>query len=289
MRRATVARLCATFALVGGSLVAAQQLPSEPSKQFGTSVTGAFEGWFDNSDGTRGFLVGYFNRNSAQPLDIPIGPNNRIEPGGPDLGQPTHFLPGRLHGMFVVPVPKGFTPEQRLTWTLVANGQTTSIPLRLHPDYLLSPFEDSAVKNTPPILRFTQNGPAIRGPMGVLDKADVRTTSAAMPLDLTLWISDDAKYTSGTNAPPRSSRPAVTITWSKYRGVGAVTFDKARPEVQKLPTGDAPFNGKATASVRFAEPGDYVLQVTANDYSGPGGGGFQCCWTTALVKVSVKP
>jgi hypothetical protein len=289
MRRATVARLCTTFALVGGSLVAAQQLPSEPSKQFGTSVTGSFEGWFDNLDGTRGFLVGYFNRNSAQPLDIPIGPNNRIEPGGPDLGQPTHFLPGRQHGMFVVPVPKGFTPEQRLTWTLVANGQTTSIPLRLHPDYLLSPFEDSAVKNTPPILRFTPNGPAIQGPMGVLDKADVRTTSAAMPLDLTLWISDDAKYTSGTNAPPRSSRPAVTITWSKYRGVGAVTFDKARPEVQNLPTGDAAFNGKATASVRFGEPGDYVLQVTANDYSGPGGGGFQCCWTTALVKVSVKP
>jgi hypothetical protein len=29
--------------------------------------------------------------------------------------------------------------------------------------------------------------------------------------------------------------------------------------------------------------------VTANDYSGVGGGGFQCCWTTALVKVSVTP
>jgi hypothetical protein len=176
-----------------------------------------------------------------------------------------------------------------LTWTLVANGQSTSIPLRLHPDYLLSPFEDSAVKNTPPILRFTQNGPAIQGPVGVLDKAEVRTTSAAMPLDLTLWIHDDAKYTSGTGAPPRSSRPPVTIMWSQYRGAGGVTFDKVRPEVQKLPTGDAAFNGKATASVRFAEPGDYVLQVTANDYSGPGGGGFQCCWTTALVKVSVKP
>jgi hypothetical protein len=289
MRRPTVGRLCATFALVGGVLVAAQQLPSEPSKQFGTSVTGAFEGWFDSSDGTRGFLVGYFNRNSAQPLDIPIGPNNRIDPGGPDLGQPTHFLPGRQHGMFVVPVPKGFSPEQRLTWTLVANGQTTSIPLRLHPDYLLSPFEDSAVKNTPPVLRFTEKGPAIQGPVGVLDKAEVRTTSAAAPLDFTLWINDDAKYTSGTGAPPSSSRPAVAIRWSKYRGAGAVTFDKARPEVQRLPTGDSAFNGKATASVRFGEPGDYVLQVTANDYSGPGGGGFQCCWTTALVKVSVKP
>ena len=89
---------------------AAQQLPSEPRRQFGASITGAFEGWFDNPDGSRSFLVGYFNRNTQQALDVPIGPNNRIEPGGPDMGQPTHFLPGRQWGMFAVPVPKDFTP-----------------------------------------------------------------------------------------------------------------------------------------------------------------------------------
>jgi len=32
-----------------------------------------------------------------------------------------------------------------------------------------------------------------------------------------------------------------------------------------------------------------VLQVTANDYSGEGGAGEVCCWTTALVKVTVTP
>jgi len=37
----------------------------------------------------------------------------------------------------------------------------------------------------------------------------------------------------------------------------------------------------------FNEPGDYFLQVTANDYSGEGGSGEVCCWTTALVKVTV--
>ena len=35
--------------------------------------------------------------------------------------------------------------------------------------------------------------------------------------------------------------------------------------------------------------GENVLHVTVNDYSGDGGGGFQCCWTTGLVKVAVKP
>ena len=37
----------------GGILVSAQQLPSEPRREFGTSVTGAFEGWFANPDGSR--------------------------------------------------------------------------------------------------------------------------------------------------------------------------------------------------------------------------------------------
>jgi hypothetical protein len=284
----TIGRLGATLALLSGAL-AAQQLPSEPPRQFGAGVTAAFEGWFDNPDGSRSFLVGYFNRNSAQDLDIPIGPENRIEPGGPDLGQPTHFLPGRQHGMFVVAVPKNFGPEQRLTWTLVVNGQSTSIPLRLHPDYVVSPLVDGAVKNTPPVLRFTENGPAIQGPMSVLEKAATMTTSSSMPLTLTVWTKDDAKYTSGTNAPPRASRAPVTLTWSKYRGPGTVTFDKEKPEVEKLQEGEVAYSGKATTAVRFGEPGSYVLHVTANDYSGVGGGGFQCCWTTALLKVSVTP
>ena len=47
--------------------------------------------------------------------------------------------------------------------------------------------------------------------------------------------------------------------------------------------------GKATTTATFSEPGDYVLHVLVNDYSGEGGGGFQCCWTNGEVKVSVKP
>jgi hypothetical protein len=50
-----------------------------------------------------------------------------------------------------------------------------------------------------------------------------------------------------------------------------------------------PFAGMATTSVNFSEPGDYVLNVTLNDWSGDGGRGFLCCWTNGEVKVSVKP
>jgi hypothetical protein len=284
-------RLCIAGALTSSVLLLGQTLP-EPRKQFGASITGAFEGWYENADGTRGFLVGYYNRNTQEELDIPIGPNNRIEPGGPDMGQPTHFLPSRQFGMFAIPVPKGFTPEDKFTWTIYANGQYTSIPLRLNADYVISPFSEIAVNNTPPVIKFEENGTALQGPIATLTNAAVRTASLSEPLALTIWVTDDMKYTSGTNAPMTTARPPVTLVWSKYRGPGSVTFDKAKPAVEQLAaTGDAnaAFSGKATANVKFSEAGEYVLHVTANDYSGDGGGGFQCCWTTGLVKVSVKP
>ena len=66
----------------------------EPARDSGASVTGAFEGWFKNPDGSFSFLLGYYNRNRKQEVDIPVGPDNALEPGGPDRGQPTHFMPG---------------------------------------------------------------------------------------------------------------------------------------------------------------------------------------------------
>lgn len=283
--------LCAAGAIAGGVLLSAQtaQVP-EPRRGFGDSITPAFEGWFYNSDGSRSFLVGYYNRNSRQELDIPIGPNNRIEPGGPDLGQPTHFLPGRQWGMFALPVPKDFKPTDSLTWTIVANGESVSIPFRLHNDYVMSPFKEIAVGNTPPVIRFDPGGAPIQGPLAGVAKTPDRTASVAAPLQLDVWAADDMKYTSGTNAPLTSPRPPVALTLSKYRGPGKVTFDKAKPAVEKQPEStDGAFKGKATSHVTFGEPGDYMLHVIANDFSGDGGAGFGCCWTTAVVKVSVKP
>jgi hypothetical protein len=188
----------------------------------------------------------------------------------------------------VVNAPKEFKPTDSYVWTIVANGQSTSIPLRMKSDYVMSPFTEIAVGNTPPVLKFDPNGKPSQGPLANLASAVPMTASVSSPMPLTLWASDDMKYTSGTNAPPSGARAPVTVRVSKYRGPGAVTFDKARPELEKL-SGAAPFNGKATVQAKFAEPGDYVLHVTGNDYSGDGGGGFGCCWSTALVKVAVKP
>ena len=104
------------------ALAWAQTLPLEPTHESGANVTGAFEGWYKNPDGSFNLLLGYFNRNTRQDLDVSIGPNNRIEPGGPDRGQPTHFLSGRKWGMFVIKVPGDFG-SSKLTWTLTVNGR----------------------------------------------------------------------------------------------------------------------------------------------------------------------
>jgi hypothetical protein len=286
--------LCASAALallcVG---LGAQQLPSEPRRQFGTSVTRAYEGWWENADGSRTFLVGYLNRNSSQPIDVPVGPNNRIEPGGPDMGQPAHFLPGRQWGMFTVTVPKEFTgADQRLTGTIVANGQPTSIPLRLHPDYNITPFSDVAIKNTPPSIRLAENGPVTKGPLALLASASERTVAKAAPLTLSLWADDDGKFANATMAPPTKLPVPVELVWSKYRGPGTGHLRQAAAGVR-----GARRRGRSTcrsaarprSPPRFSDAGDYVLHVTANDFSGEGGSGELCCWSTALVKVRVTP
>src|SRR5262245_13156827 len=113
--------------LAAGVMGSGGKIPTDPAKQFGTGITPAYEGWYDNPDGSHNFLVGYLNRNRSQEMDVPIGPNNKIEPGGPDLGQPTHFLAGRQTGTIVIIVPKAFSPQQRLTWTITANDQTNPI------------------------------------------------------------------------------------------------------------------------------------------------------------------
>src|SRR5262245_24609377 len=57
----------------------------------GQDVVPAFEGWERNPDGSFNMVFGYMNRNYEQQLDIPVGPDNMIEPGVVDQGQPTHF------------------------------------------------------------------------------------------------------------------------------------------------------------------------------------------------------
>jgi hypothetical protein len=303
-RAFTAVALAGAFA--AGAMVHGQQGSGQTPSQFplsnavrerGSSVTGAYEGWFYNKDGSVALLVGYFNRNTKQEFDIPAGPNNRIEPGGPDMGQPTHFLAGRQWGVFTIPVPKDFG-SKKLTWTIVSNGQTNVITMHTRPEWIVEPFEDPANKNTPPVLKFSEDGLGFTGPPEGI--AANYNATVGTPLPLTMWASDEGPK---INVPEPSSRgrgrgrggdaaaaaaagftppPPLAVGWSLLRGPAAVKFDNARPKIE------ANTNGKTTVTATFSEPGEYILRAQGNDSTGEGGGGFQCCWTNAHVKVVVK-
>jgi hypothetical protein len=248
-------------------------LPLDPYRDSGQGVTGAFEGWYPNPNGTFTLIVGYFNRNQKEALDIPIGPNNRIEPGGPDQGQPTHFLPRRQWGVFTITVPRDFG-DKKLTWTLVANGQTTSIPLNLNPLWVVEPFKDVAMGNTPPVARFDQGNVTQQGPPR--EVSATYSTKVSEPVTVAVSLIDD-----GLQNPGVAPAAPLSLSWSKFRGPGAVTFSSPRLEFDKT-------EAKASTTATFAAPGEYILRLQVNDASGDGGGGFQCCWTTAHVRVTVN-
>jgi hypothetical protein len=149
---------------------------------------------------------------------------------------------------------------------------------------LLSPFVD-ATGNTPPFIGFDAKGPFVQGPKG---QSESLAAKVNQPLALPLWVADDASVIPGATRP---RTPAATLTWSKFRGPGAVTFSSDKPAVEDANFAAPPkaaFQGKAVTTATFSEPGEYTLRVVANDWSGEGGRGFQCCWSNAQVKVSVK-
>ena len=259
------------------------QLPMEPAHTAGRSVTGAFEGWFRNPDGTATLVLGYFNRNLTQEIEIPVGDDNRIEPGGPDRGQPTRFLPGRQWAVFTIQIPKN--EDAKLTWTLRANGKTTSIPLKLDPLWMLSPYRDAS-NNTPPYISFEAGHLGSQGPpIGVLKSY---TAEAGKPLEIQVWVADDARVGMSPSVLQRTT-PAVTLKWITFRGPSKADFSPARPTIEIMdPPAELKFAGTAKTLATFPRPGEYLIELIANDWSGEGGSGFQCCWSTAQVRVVVR-
>ena len=263
---------------LGAVPLGALQLPLAPVSGAGETVTPAFEGWYENSDGTLSLSFGYFNRNVEEVLEIPVGPNNFIEPGDPDQGQPTHFQPRRHWGVFVVIVPADYAGE-KVVWTLKIRGETFSIPANLKAEWKIDALEGEVGSgNTPPVLRFDVGGPEGSGPGGVTG-APLKVL-VGRPLSLTVFARDDGVASGSVSRPGEEAEP-VKLTWFKHQGPGDVTFGESEIEVEAV-------GGESMTTAMFSEPGNYILRVRANDASGVRGAGHaQCCWTNGFVKVTV--
>ena len=76
------------------------------------------------------------------------------------------------------------------------------------------------------------------------------------------------------------------MIWKKYRGPGDVKIGTETIALEN--GGDAKKFVEAKTTATFSAPGTYWLRAQVNDSSGNGGGGDQCCWTSAHLVVNVK-
>ena len=246
----------------------------------GGPVVPMFEGWYRNPDGTFVLSFGYFNVNTEETLEIPLGPDNFIEPAVFDGVQPTHFQPTpddvyRRVGVFTVTVPADFG-DSDVIWTLRIRGQTLSVPGRItRAPYELAGWKLADGTDAAPLLRLDARGPEGRGPAG-LSRGPV-TAAVGEPLALTVWTIRDEEF--------RNDERPITLDWIKHQGPGSVAFSEPRLEATRemWAAGDW---AERTTEATFSEPGEYVLRVAA--YSGDGQGSSQCCWTNGYVRVQVR-
>ena len=258
-------RICVVLA---GALAFCLQTTSARSQtvqyRSGQNVAPIYHGYEINADGSYTLWFGYMNRNYEEQPDVPVGPDNRFEPGPLDRGQPTHFLPRLNKAVFHIVVPKE-AASQNLSWKLTVNGKTEVAVATFHRLSIIERKqagfgirEPGATPNTPPVVSV---------------QPTERTLPLGDPLTLTVSATDD-----GLPQNRRTRKPAgMVVTWGKYRGPGAVTFDPA-----KLPVAE----GKAVTTARFSEPGEYELQALVDDGSMLTMW-LHCCWTTTQVRVTV--
>ena len=270
------------------AVLALLSLPAANSQQLvylsGQTVAPAYEGWELNPDGSYNMVFGYFNRNLEEHLHVPVGPENSIEPGGPDQGQPTWFMPRRNRFHFKIRVPADFG-DRELVWTLTTQGQTEKAYGTLIPEYVIDkqlPMLDVGnFGRDPEGLELLNEPPSV-----TLDSASEHTVAVGETLQLNASASDDGMpepkaAPQGRPGSPRSRSNAVglRVSWYVYRGDGdTVTFDppqhKTYPDYRlnsdspwspgwETPPLPADLQWPVTAT--FSKPGEYVVRVLATD------------------------
>ena len=285
--------LAASFFLGVSGLEAQRRFPGAPEAPTGRPVTPFFEGWYENPDGTYTLSFGYFNRSEDEVLFLPVGPDNSIEPAEFDGPQPSIFLTRRHVGVFTVTVPGDFAEgEGRVVWTLRNRGVVHSVPGRIGVDAYELHYRPMAMGSLPPLLKLSEDGPELWGmvtndgdpresfsgidgapPGSVVNPLRI-SVAVGEPIDLEVWVSDRLQ--------PGAEREPVEggVTWYTHRGPALAEFSPEDPELD---------GGRATTTVSFPEPDEYLLRARADNFnpvdSSPGD---QCCWTNGYVAVTVS-
>lgn len=248
--------------------LAEQSWSAEVIRPRGQPIVPLFDGWFANDDGTRSLCFSYFNLNTEQSFDIPVGSNNHLSDDSYAVLLPTHFdpLPPRYRRKFctfTVEVPQSFGREDTITWNLSSNGQNLSVPGHVKPAYVLDEPRSLGRGDEAPLVKLSESAEGIRGRRGVRQEDGLQAT-VNTPFELRAWV--------------EHSDPEVWVGWAMHSGPGNVDFDVA--EYELMLTGEP-----ARTTLIFDEPGDYVIRLqTIDDIAAFE---FYCCHTNAFFHVSV--
>ena len=285
IRNVSVSLILLLFTVGLLSLQAQQPSFNFPGIQYpkGQDVSPTFDGWQKNPDGTISFWFGYYNRNTEEEIDLPVGPNNTLDLGSGDQGQPTHFYPGRRWWVFKVVVPKDWPLDKRLAWTLVNKGRTNVAKAWRQPEWEADDLLISADGASDRFL-MVLGRPIQEAIREEHDKAPViapiqpQTVTLPATATLTATVNDDGipEPREGDRMADGSVRGAiegVRVRWILYRGPGKVRFE---PDVSPSAHGK-PLTSQT--KVTFTVPGDYRLRAIASD-------GALFSTTDAEVKVS---
>jgi hypothetical protein len=278
-----------------------QTANAQLSYRRGQHVEPAYEGWWQNDDGSYSFIFGYFNENWEEEIDVPVGENNFFSPGNTDRGQPSHFLPRRNRFTFEVVVPADWG-DKELVWTLTSpNGITKRAYATLATDYGI---DNIIIASETGSLGAGTSSPESRAntpPDSEIIGDRVRTVRVGEALNLRTRVTDDGiprpgrvgtsrdfepdtrdEWREGIMQPPRRNTVgklnALYLSWNKYRGPGDVTFDPPQVKVWEDTRASAnspwgplfmpppiPADGIYEVNITFSEPGEYLLWGRADD------------------------
>jgi hypothetical protein len=268
-------------ALLAIAPLAAQTQSTEVHIKYksGQMVVPVYEGWERVPDGSFNMVFGYLNRNHVEELSLPLGTENKFEPGPADRGQPTYFYPRENHFIFRVNVPKEWDRKKELVWTLTAYGKSEQARATLLDIWEIDRKVEVAnngggvqvsnvliAKDQPPVVTI----------------APVAHAAVGTPVTFTADVNDDGIPPGMKPRPPRPLEPALrgtgpaspvnvplpqrprppqggglSVLWLVYRGPAGVSFDPAG----YVKVADA----KSVVKASFTQPGTYTIRAFAHD------------------------
>jgi len=303
-------RLCTSsvvLLLVGLFLTpVSAQLPSHlrdyplgEQKSSGDIVAPIFNGWVENEDGSVRLIFGFANRNTEEIVDIPIGPNNLIEPSQFNGVQPTHFpiykrrafIGINERGAFAVTVPSEMAGTE-VIWTLKHAGHNYSIPGRATSTTYELSDGGAAFGSLLPAIRFEMDGVESTNHEGII--AERITTSVGTPVTLMAYVQDR----SNRAAYPNNNEFAyyqVGTEWVFHQGPAAPDFSNALVTGdERLEQNDSEVAAEDWTQVQteatFWEAGEYLIRLRVDNFLAPDSRfDYMCCWSNAFVPITVTP